>query len=75
MFGPVTENGVCRRRTDEELMDLYRETDVISEIIKVRLRRCGLVEGMPGDRTAKNVFKIIPEGKRFRWKAKTEMDD
>jgi len=50
-------------RTNEVLMDLYREPDIISEIIKVRLRWLGHVEGMPEDRTTRNTFKNFPEGK------------
>jgi hypothetical protein len=61
-------------------MDLYREPDIISEIIKVRLRWLGHVEGIPEDRTAKNVFKNFPEGKssvgkpRQRWLADVQND-
>ena len=29
IFGPVTENGVWRNSSNEELMKLYRETDII----------------------------------------------
>jgi hypothetical protein len=29
IFGPVTENGVWRTSSNQELMKLYRETDVI----------------------------------------------
>jgi hypothetical protein len=62
------------------LIDLYREPDIISEIIKVRLRRRGLVEGIPEEKTTKNVFKNIPEGKssvgkpRQRWVADVQND-
>jgi hypothetical protein len=37
IFGPVKENGVWRISTDQELMNLYREPDIISEIRKGRL--------------------------------------
>jgi hypothetical protein len=32
IFDPVKENGIQRIRTNQELMDLYREPDIISEI-------------------------------------------
>jgi hypothetical protein len=38
IFGPVKENGTWRVRTNQELVDLYREPDIISEIRKGRLR-------------------------------------
>jgi hypothetical protein len=34
IFGPVKENSVWRIRTNQELMDLNRETDIMSEIRK-----------------------------------------
>jgi hypothetical protein len=53
-----------RIRTNQELIDLYRETDIMSEIRKGRLRWLGHVERMPEERTVKKVFKNIPEGKK-----------
>jgi hypothetical protein len=38
IFGPVKENGLWRIRTNQELMDLCREPDIISEIRKEKLR-------------------------------------
>jgi len=35
-IGPVKESGVCRTRTNQELLGLYREPDIISEIRRVR---------------------------------------
>jgi hypothetical protein len=54
-------------------MKLYREADIISEIRKGRLLWLRHVEIMPEDRTAKEVFKNIPEGKKGQWKAKNKM--
>jgi len=64
IFGPVKENCVWRIRTNHDVIDLLREPDVVSEIRKARLRWLGHVERMPEERTVKNVFKSIPEGKR-----------
>jgi hypothetical protein len=44
---------------------MYRETDVTSDVSKRRLRWLGHVERRPEERSAKKVFKNIPEGKRF----------
>jgi hypothetical protein len=56
IFGPAKENGVWKIRTNQELMALYREPDIISGIIKGRLRWLGQVERMPEVRTTNKVF-------------------
>jgi len=77
MFGPVKkENGMWRICTNQVLMELYREADIISEIRKGRLLWLRHVEIVPEDRTAKEVFKNIPEGKRASGKPRTRwLDD
>ena len=65
IFGPVKENCVWRIQSNHDLIDLQRESDVVSEIREARLRRLGHVERMPEERTVKNVFKSIPEGKMY----------
>jgi vacuolar-type H+-ATPase subunit E/Vma4 len=80
IFGPVKENAVWTIRTNQELMDLYREQDIITEIRKEILRWLGHVERKPEERTVKKVFKNIPEGKwsvgkpRKRWLDDVEND-
>jgi hypothetical protein len=64
IYGPVTESGVWRIRTNQELMDLCTEPEVISEIRKGRLRWLGHVERVPEERTVTEVFKNAPEEKR-----------
>ena len=44
-----------------ELMNLYRGSDIITEISKGRLRWVGHVERTPEERTVKKVFKSTPE--------------
>jgi hypothetical protein len=44
IYGPVKENGVWRIGSYQELLDLCREADIISEIRTGRLRRLGHVE-------------------------------
>jgi hypothetical protein len=46
---------------------------MLSEIRKGTLRWLGHVERMQEEKTVKKVFKNIPEGKKFRWKAKRAM--
>jgi hypothetical protein len=57
IFGRVRENVMCRFCTNQELMELCREP----EKGRLRLLHVGMTSEV---RTAKNVFKIIPEGKR-----------
>jgi len=64
IFGPVKENYVWRIRTNQNLIDLQREPDIVSEIRTARLRWLGHVERMAEEITMKKVFKSIPEGKR-----------
>jgi hypothetical protein len=44
-------------------MDLYREPDVISEIIKGKLRRLGHMDSVTEEINVRRVLKNIPEGK------------
>lgn len=55
--------------TNQELMELCREPEK-----KGRLRLLRHVGIMSEERTVKNVFKIIPEGKKICWKAEGEGD-
>ena len=54
-------------------MDLYREPDIIPEIIKGRLQLLRHVEIMPEERTVKKVRNNIPKMKEGHWKATKEM--
>jgi hypothetical protein len=47
ILGPVKENGVWRIRNSQELLDLCREPDIISEIRKGRLRWLWHVKRLP----------------------------
>jgi hypothetical protein len=65
---------------NQELMNLCREPDIISEIGKRRLRLLGHVEGMPEEIILKKVFKNTQEGERSvrkprkRWLDDAEID-
>jgi hypothetical protein len=56
------ENGVWRIRKNQ-LMNLYRETDIVSEIRKGSLGWLVLVERMSEESTVKKIFKSTPEEK------------
>jgi hypothetical protein len=46
MFGPVKEIGMRKMRANQDMMNLYREPDIISKIRKERYRWLGHVERM-----------------------------
>jgi hypothetical protein len=54
IYGPVYDNGIWRIRTNKELMALYQELDIVTEIKKARLRWVAHVERMSEDRVIKN---------------------
>ena len=65
MFVAIKEYDVWGIRNKQELMDVYRETDFISETKKRKStmgRTC--VKNATKKRNVKKLFKNIPEGKR-----------
>jgi hypothetical protein len=64
LYGPVYDNGIWRIRTNKELMTLYQELDIVTEIKKARLRWLGHVERMSEDRVIKKLYVSKPEGRR-----------
>ena len=80
IFGPVKENGVWRICNVQELVNLYRKRDIISEMRKRRLRWLGHVQRLSEERAVKMVFKNTVEGKRSlgnprkRWLNEVESD-
>jgi hypothetical protein len=59
IFGPVKGNGIQKIRTNQELIDLYTEPLIISEIRTGRLQWLGHVERMPEKGTVRKVFKKL----------------
>jgi hypothetical protein len=55
IFDPVEENSVWRIRTDQELINLYRETDINLEL--------GLLKRMPEEITVRKVSENTTERK------------
>jgi len=76
IFGPICVAGYWRSRTNEEVRQLYRELDIVTEIKKGRLRWLGHVERMSEERVVKRLYQNTLEGSRsvgrprLRW-----MDD
>jgi hypothetical protein len=64
IFGPVKENGAWGIRNIQEWMNLYRETDIISEIRKRWLRWLWLVARVTEERNVQKSLIIsgVPRG-------------
>ncbi|GFX46826.1 uncharacterized protein TNCV_4039721 [Trichonephila clavipes] len=62
IFRGIQENGTCRRRSNLELYQSFKESDIVNFFIVQRLKWPGLVVRMDKDRTTKNVFNPQPIG-------------
>ena len=60
IFGPVCVDGVYRRRWNNELYELYDDTDIVKRIKLQRLRWLGHVHCMNVNTPAKIVFETTP---------------
>jgi hypothetical protein len=60
IHGMVVEQGIWRKRSKQELRELYKELDIIADIKKERLERIGHVVRMDQRRTVKKIFEIKP---------------
>ncbi|GFX33499.1 uncharacterized protein TNCV_1006601 [Trichonephila clavipes] len=60
IFGGVQENGTWLRRSNFELYQSYKESDIVNFIKIRRIKWAGHVVRMDEDRTTKNVFNAKP---------------
>ena len=60
--GTVSEQGIWRMRTNEELGDLYKDLDLVTDIKNMRLEWTGYAIRMEQVRTVKKIFENKPEG-------------
>jgi hypothetical protein len=80
MYGPVVEQGMWRLRTNQELWELYKDLDIVADIIKQSLAWIGRVVRIDQGGTVKKIFEREPEGSRrrrrprLRWQEYTEKD-
>jgi hypothetical protein len=65
MYGPLCENGEWRIRKNTELMELYDELEILTEVKRMRLRWLGHMERMSDDRSTKKLNSNKPEGLRL----------
>jgi len=70
MYGPVAEQGICRIRTNGELMALYKDLDILVDIKKKILEWTGHVVRMDQGRTVKKVFGSELEGSGRRGRSR-----
>jgi hypothetical protein len=76
IFGAVQENGVRRKKYNNELYELFNEPDIVEYIKINRLCWAGHVIGMDNNRLVKKVFNTKPTGirKNGRTKLRWEVD-
>ncbi|GFW00594.1 uncharacterized protein TNCV_2283401 [Trichonephila clavipes] len=73
IFGGIQENGTWRRRSNFELYQSYKESDIVNFIKIQRIKWTGQVVRIDEDSFTKKVFKAQPIGTRrkgrpnFRW--------
>ena len=60
--GTVAEQGIWRMRTNEELGELYKDIDVVTDIKKKKLGWIGHAIRMEQVRTVKKISENKPEG-------------
>jgi hypothetical protein len=80
MYGPKSEQGVWRIRSNVEIQNVYKSLDIVTEIKVRRLEWLGHVVRTEDTRLPKMVFNAKPEGKRgvgrprLRWLDDDEAD-
>ncbi|GFW67088.1 uncharacterized protein TNCV_4031071 [Trichonephila clavipes] len=62
IFEGIQENGTCRRRSNFELYQSYKDSDIVNLIKIQRIKWEGSVVRMDEDRTTKKVFNVQPIG-------------
>jgi hypothetical protein len=77
IFGPVSDRGIWRIRSNKELEDLYlhEKTDLATAVKTLRLRWLGHVCRMEEQRDPKKVLEGNPGGRRKRGKPRTRWID
>ena len=77
IFGPVYDENQnrWRRRLNHELMELYREPDIVKTTKINRLRWLGHVQRMGENRVPKKLLETKPEGKRSAGRPKSRWCD
>ncbi|GFV40637.1 uncharacterized protein TNCV_2117131 [Trichonephila clavipes] len=64
IFGRIPKNGTRRRRSNLELYQSYKESDIIKFIKIQRIKWAGHVIRMDENRTTRKVFNAEPIGSR-----------
>jgi hypothetical protein len=80
IYRPVVEQGSWKMRTNQELCELYKDFDIVTDIKNRRLKWVGQVARMDQGRVVKILFQSKPEGRRrmagprLRWFEDDEND-
>jgi hypothetical protein len=65
VHGPVVEQGIWRVRTEQELRQLYKDSDIVADL-KKKLKWIRHVVRMDQRRRVKKISESKPEGSRKR---------
>jgi hypothetical protein len=63
---PVADQGIQRIKTNQEMMELYKDLHIVADIIKKRLEWTGHEVRMDHRRTVKKIFESKLEGRKRR---------
>jgi transcription termination factor 2 len=80
IYGPKSEQGVLRIRSNVEIQNMYKLPDIVTEVKVRRLEWLGHVVRMEDTRLPEVVFNAKPEGRhgvgrpRLRWLNDVEAD-
>ena len=80
IHGPVLEQGIWGKRSNQELWELYKNLDIIADIKKKRVEWIGHVVRMDQRRTVKKICESKPHGSRrterprLRWLEDVQKD-
>jgi len=68
IFGPINDNGEWRIKQNNELYTLYKESDIVTYINRLKL--AGHVIGMEEQNPTRRVLVAVVEGRRQRGRPK-----
>jgi hypothetical protein len=66
VYRPVAEQAICRIRTNQELLELYKDLDIVADIKKESLKWTGHLDKMDHGRVVKNILVTKLKGRRTK---------
>jgi hypothetical protein len=75
IFGAKQENGTWRKRYNDELYELFNDSNIVNYIKAKRLAWAGHLTCLSNERTLKKIFNTKPEGTRNVGRPKLRWED